>query len=209
MRRPDRKVARQTVYTLQLHNTEATEGTLATAKRFGVAGEITELKGIWKRTRETGDCTPSAFSNLPLKEPSSPCPRCSPYCKPLTACLSGKMNSRKKAQETQKERNVSFAPFVLFAAVSPWVAGEARVVSSVSGFHATPGSTRRRPHGHVTALLFLLLASEASPNMIVPLKAPKTAKRVEWPDVEARAKRIFGSRVLPNLVLLEREEAAP
>ncbi len=33
------------------------------------------------------------------------------------------------------------------------------------------------------------------------------AKRVKWPDVEARARRIFGKRVLPNLVLLEREEA--
>ena len=34
------------------------------------------------------------------------------------------------------------------------------------------------------------------------------AKRVKWPDVEARARRIFGERVLPNLVLLEREETA-
>ena len=34
---------------------------------------------------------------------------------------------------------------------------------------------------------------------------PKT-KRVKWPDVEARAKRIFGNRMLPNLVLLDREE---
>lgn len=33
-------------------------------------------------------------------------------------------------------------------------------------------------------------------------------KRVMWPDVEARARRIFGNRLLPNLVLLEREEAA-
>ena len=33
-------------------------------------------------------------------------------------------------------------------------------------------------------------------------------KRVKWPDVEARTRRIFGDRVLPNLVLLEREEAA-
>jgi len=33
------------------------------------------------------------------------------------------------------------------------------------------------------------------------------ARRVKWPDVEARAKRIFGERVLPNLVLLEREES--
>jgi len=32
-----------------------------------------------------------------------------------------------------------------------------------------------------------------------------SAKRVKWPDVEARAKRIFGNRVLPNLVLLERK----
>jgi len=31
-------------------------------------------------------------------------------------------------------------------------------------------------------------------------------KHVKWPDVEARAKRIFGERVFPNLVLLEREE---
>lgn len=32
--------------------------------------------------------------------------------------------------------------------------------------------------------------------------------RVTWPDVEERAKRIFGNRVLPNLVLLERQEEA-
>lgn len=31
-------------------------------------------------------------------------------------------------------------------------------------------------------------------------------KPVRWPDVEARARRIFGERTLPNLVLLEREE---
>jgi hypothetical protein len=30
--------------------------------------------------------------------------------------------------------------------------------------------------------------------------------RVKWPDVEARAKRVVGERVLPNLVLLERGE---
>jgi len=34
----------------------------------------------------------------------------------------------------------------------------------------------------------------------------KETKRVQWPDIEARAKRIFGDRILPNLVLLEREE---
>jgi hypothetical protein len=31
-------------------------------------------------------------------------------------------------------------------------------------------------------------------------------KHVKWPDVQARAKRIVGERVLPNLVLLERGE---
>jgi hypothetical protein len=36
--------------------------------------------------------------------------------------------------------------------------------------------------------------------------APARSKRVTWPDVEARAKRIFGNRVLPNLVLVERQE---
>ena len=33
-------------------------------------------------------------------------------------------------------------------------------------------------------------------------------KRTRWPDVEARARRIFGNRKYPNLVLMEREEAA-
>jgi hypothetical protein len=39
-----------------------------------------------------------------------------------------------------------------------------------------------------------------------PSARPKQIKRVTWPDVESRAKQIFGDRVLPNLVLLEREE---
>jgi len=39
-----------------------------------------------------------------------------------------------------------------------------------------------------------------------PTQVRGKTKRVRWPDVEARAKRIFGNRVLPNLVLLEREE---
>ena len=40
-----------------------------------------------------------------------------------------------------------------------------------------------------------------------PRRRPATI-RIEWPDVEARAKRIFGKSVLPNLVLLERDEKA-
>lgn len=33
-------------------------------------------------------------------------------------------------------------------------------------------------------------------------------KEVKWPNVETRARRIFGDRNLPNLVLMEREEEA-
>ena len=43
-------------------------------------------------------------------------------------------------------------------------------------------------------------------EVVVP-RLPAKARRVKWPDVEARAKRIFGKRLLPNLVLLEREES--
>ncbi len=49
-----------------------------------------------------------------------------------------------------------------------------------------------------------ILALEESESPRLPTKS----KRVKWPDVEARAKRIFGNRVLPNLVLLERDEKA-
>ncbi len=41
-----------------------------------------------------------------------------------------------------------------------------------------------------------------------PPSTRRTETRVMWPDVEARAKRIVGDRVLPNLVLLERGEEA-
>jgi len=39
-------------------------------------------------------------------------------------------------------------------------------------------------------------------------KPRRKSKRIQWPDVEARAKRIFGKRVFPNLVLVEREDQA-
>jgi hypothetical protein len=35
----------------------------------------------------------------------------------------------------------------------------------------------------------------------------RTPRRVEWPDVEARAKRTTGGQMLPNLVLAERDES--
>lgn len=53
-------------------------------------------------------------------------------------------------------------------------------------------------------VLWAVLAVEEEPKA----RSEAKAKRVKWPDVEARAKRIFGDRVLPNLVLLEREETA-
>ena len=34
----------------------------------------------------------------------------------------------------------------------------------------------------------------------------ETNTRVKWPDVQARARRVFGTRIFPNLVLLERSE---
>jgi len=50
-------------------------------------------------------------------------------------------------------------------------------------------------------LLAILALDEKS-----PATHSRQTKRVVWPDVEARAKRIFGDRVLPNLILLEREQ---
>ncbi len=40
-----------------------------------------------------------------------------------------------------------------------------------------------------------ILALEEFPSVNL-----RKTKRVKWPDIEARAKRIFGDRVLPNLV---------
>ena len=58
-------------------------------------------------------------------------------------------------------------------------------------------STRERER-----LFLAILALDEEPSV----RSRGNAKRVKWPDVEARARRIFGDRVLPNLVLLEREE---
>lgn len=51
--------------------------------------------------------------------------------------------------------------------------------------------------------LLALLKLETKPSGVKP-----KCRRVRWPDVEARTKRIFGDRVFPNLVLLERQEEA-
>lgn len=49
--------------------------------------------------------------------------------------------------------------------------------------------------------LLALLKLETKPS-----DAKRKSRRVKWPDIEARTKRIFGERVFPNLVLLERQE---
>ena len=61
---------------------------------------------------------------------------------------------------------------------------------------ALPGRERER-------FLLALLKLESRPS-----GTKRKNGRVTWPDVEARAKRIFGNRRLPNLVLLERQEEA-
>jgi hypothetical protein len=43
---------------------------------------------------------------------------------------------------------------------------------------------------------------------VKPSDAKRKGRRVKWPDIEARTKCIFGKRVFPNLVLLERQEEA-
>jgi hypothetical protein len=42
----------------------------------------------------------------------------------------------------------------------------------------------------------------------VPSATRGKPRQVKWPDIEARAKRIFGNRRLPSFVLLERAERA-
>jgi hypothetical protein len=39
-------------------------------------------------------------------------------------------------------------------------------------------------------------------------RASRPARKVAWPDVELRAKQITGSRILPNLILVDRDDAA-
>jgi len=41
-----------------------------------------------------------------------------------------------------------------------------------------------------------------------PASSEVRSGRVKWPDVEARARRNSRGKLLPNLVLLDREEAA-
>jgi hypothetical protein len=60
---------------------------------------------------------------------------------------------------------------------------------------ALPPRERRKFFAHVH---YLETASQAPAN-------GKQKRRIRWPDAAARRRRIFGDKVLPNLVLLARE----
>jgi hypothetical protein len=87
----------------------------------------------------------------------------------------------------------------IFALVADWREDYCFVVSAVELFKqikALPPRVRQK-----FVLAVLSLEEETAGQTL------GKARRVKWPDVEARAKRIFGERMLPNLVLLEREES--
>ena len=65
------------------------------------------------------------------------------------------------------------------------------------------GEVKTLPARDRERLLLALLKLEAKPS-----DGKRKSQRVKWPDIEARTKRIFGERVFPNLVLLERQEEA-
>ena len=69
-------------------------------------------------------------------------------------------------------------------------------VELVEQVKALPARERRR-----FVAMILALEEDLTPS-------PAPPERVKWPDVEARAKRIFGNKIMPNLVLLEREESS-
>jgi hypothetical protein len=72
-----------------------------------------------------------------------------------------------------------------------WTVSATEVLEQVK---ALPPRERRKFFEHVHALE---TASQA-PN-------GKQKRRIRWPDAAARRRRIFGDKVLPNLVLLARE----
>jgi hypothetical protein len=72
---------------------------------------------------------------------------------------------------------------------------EMSVVELLKQVKALPAREREK-------FFLAILALEEQPAV----QSARKTKRVKWPDVEARAERIFGGRVLPNLILLERKE---
>jgi hypothetical protein len=43
-------------------------------------------------------------------------------------------------------------------------------------------------------------------EVIGPQAPPRRKRPIRWPDAAARRRRIFGDKVLPNLVLVSREQ---
>ncbi len=60
------------------------------------------------------------------------------------------------------------------------------------------------PAGERRKLVKVILALEEEDSKAQAARV----KMVKWPDVEARARRIFGRKVHPNLILSEREESS-
>jgi hypothetical protein len=52
---------------------------------------------------------------------------------------------------------------------------------------------------------FLACVRELEEGVAAPVPRPRK-KPVRWPDAAARRRRIFGDKILPNLVLLARDE---
>ncbi len=65
----------------------------------------------------------------------------------------------------------------------------------VEQIKALPARERRR-----LVKMILELEEDSTPP-------PSSLQRVQRPDVEARAKPIFGNKIMPNLVLMERGES--
>ena len=63
------------------------------------------------------------------------------------------------------------------------------------------GQVEALPARERERFVLALLKLEAKPS-----DAKRKGRRVKWPNVEARTKRVFGERVFPNLDLLERQE---
>lgn len=52
-------------------------------------------------------------------------------------------------------------------------------------------------------------ALETEETQSPAMQDQSVTKPLKWPDAEARRRRIFGDRILPNLVLAAREEESP
>lgn len=77
--------------------------------------------------------------------------------------------------------------------------GYGSIMSAVELLDQVKALPRRERQKFVMSVLLLEKAAPARVN--------RSTRKIKWPDVEARAKLIFGDRRRPNLVLAEREES--